>query len=119
MLFHYHIKNYYVYSQSTDMRRGIDSLSGLVTNQLKQNPLCGDLYIFLNRRKTQLKLLHWQDDGFALFFKRLEKGTYELPSLDGNLSSQINAEQLLFMLQGVALKTVQKRLRYSHKCVSK
>ena len=119
MLFHYQIKNYYVYSESTDMRSGIDSLSGLVTNQLKLNPLRGDLFIFLNRRKTQLKLLHWQEDGFALFYKRLEKGTYELPSLSSNLSGKINAEQLLFMLQGVVLKTIQKRMRYSHSVVSK
>ena len=119
MLFHYQIKNYYVYSESTDMRRGIDSLSGLVTNELKLNPLHGDLFIFLNRRKTQLKMLHWQEDGFALFYKRLEKGTYELPSLSSNLSGKINAEQLLFMLQGVVLKTVQKRVRYSHNIVSK
>lgn len=119
MLFHYQIKNYYVYSQSADMRSGIDSLSGLVTNQLKLNPLRGDLFIFLNRRKTQLKLLHWQEDGFALFYKRLEKGTYELPVLNSNISCEINAEQLLFMLQGVILKTVQKRMRYSHVVVSK
>lgn len=119
MLFHYQIKNYYVYSEHTDMRRGIDSLSGLVTNQLKLNPLRGDLFIFLNRRKTQIKLLHWQGDGYAVFYKRLEKGTYELPSLSANLSAKINAEQLLFMLQGVVLKTVQKRIRYAHNVVSK
>ena len=117
MLFHYQIKNYYVYSQSTDMRSGIDSLSGLVRNQLQKNPLSGDLFIFVNKRKTQLKLLHWQEDGFALFYKRLEKGTYELPKLNSN-SPQINAEQLLFMLQGVALKTLQKHKRYTHHSVS-
>ena len=51
MLFHYQIKNYYVYSQSTDMRSGIDSLSGLVRNQLQKNPLSGDLFIFVNKRR--------------------------------------------------------------------
>ena len=117
MLFHYQIKNYYVYSQSADMRSGIDSLSGLVRNQLQKNPLSGDLFIFVNKRKTQVKLLHWQEDGFALFYKRLEKGTYELPKLNNN-SLQINAEQLLFMLQGVALKTLQKHKRYTHHSVS-
>ena len=117
MLFHYQIKNYYVYSQSADMRSGIDSLSGLVRNQLQKNPLSGDLFIFVNKRKTQVKLLHWQEDGFALFYKRLEKGTYELPKLNSN-SVQINAEQLLFMLQGLALKTLQKHKRYTHHSVS-
>ncbi|HLF51556.1 IS66 family insertion sequence element accessory protein TnpB [Flavobacterium sp.] len=119
MLFHYQIKDYYVYSESTDMRSGIDSLSGLVRNQLQKNPLNGDLFIFVNKRKTQLKLLHWQGDGYAVFYKRLEKGTYELPTLNSNLSCEINSEQLLFMLQGVALKTVQKRIRYTHFNVSK
>ena len=117
MLFHYQIKNYYVYTDSTDMRSGIDSLSGLVLNQLQKNPLSGDLFIFVNKRKTQVKLLHWQEDGFALFYKRLEKGTYELPKLNSN-SVRINAEQLLFMLQGVALKTLQKHKRYTHHSVS-
>jgi transposase len=117
MLFHYQIRNYYLYDQSADMRSGIDSLSGLVRNQLQKNPLSGDLFIFVNKRKTQLKLLHWQEDGFALFYKRLEKGTYELPKLKGN-SPQINAEQLLFMLQGIALKTLQKHKRYTHASVS-
>ena len=55
MLFHYQIKNYYVYTEGTDMRSGIDSLSGIVKNQLQQNPLSGDLFIFLNKRKTQIK----------------------------------------------------------------
>ena len=114
MLFHYQIKNYYVYTEGTDMRRGIDSLSGIVKNQLQQNPLSGDLFIFLNKRKTQLKLLHWQEDGFALFYKRLEKGTYELPQTTSGLSHQIKPEELLFMLQGVMLKTVKKRTRYTH-----
>ena len=119
MLFHYQIKNYYVYTESTDMRNGIDSLSGIVKNQLQQNPLSGDLYIFLNKRKTQLKLLHWQDDGFAIFYKRLEKGTYELPIKGAGLSRQIKPEELLFMLQGVMLKTVKKRTRYTHQSVYK
>lgn len=119
MLFHYQIKNYYVYTESTDMRSGIDSLSGIVKNQLQQNPLSGDLFIFLNKRKTQLKLLHWQDDGFAIFYKRLEKGTYELPQIKTRLSHQIKPEELLFLLQGVMLKTVKKRTRYTHQAVCK
>jgi len=53
MLFHYQIRNYYLYDQSADMRSGIDSLSGLVRNQLQKNPLSGDLFIFVNKRKTE------------------------------------------------------------------
>lgn len=65
MLFQYQIKNYNVYTEGTDTRSGIDLLSGIIKNQLQQNPLNGDLYIFLNQRKTQIKLLLWQDDSFA------------------------------------------------------
>ena len=118
MLFHYQVRNYYLYAQSADMRSGIDSLSGLVRNKLEKDPLSGDLFIFINRRKNQLKMLHWQGDGFAMFCKRLEKGTFELPPSDSNSSRQINAEQLLFIFQGVVLKTVQKHKRYTHHFVS-
>lgn len=113
MLFHYQVHDYYLYTTSTDMRKGMDSLAGLVTNELKRNPLSGDLFIFINRRRNQLKMLHWQGDGYAIFYKRLEKGTYELP--DGD---KITSEQLLFLLQGVVLKTVKKHARYSHHFVS-
>jgi len=96
------------------MRKGMYSLCGLVNNELKKDPLSGDLFIFISRRKNQLKMLHWQGDGFALFCKRLEKGTYEVPASDS-----LTGEQLLFLLQGVMLGSVKKRKRYSHKIVSK
>ena len=85
------------------------SLCGLVNNELKQSPLSGDLFIFINRRKTQVKMLHWQGDGFAVFYKRLERGTYEVPA-----TGLLNSEQVLFLLQGVVLQSVKKRKRYSH-----
>lgn len=113
MLFHYQIRDYYFCKSTTDMRKGIDSLAGVVTNELGKNPLTGDLFIFTNRRKNQLKMLHWQADGYAIFYKRLEKGTYELP-----VNNQITSEQVLFLLQGVVIKTVKKHTRYSHCFVS-
>jgi transposase len=113
MLFHYQIRNYYLYAPPTDMRKGMYSLCGLVNNELKKDPLSGDLFIFISRRKNQLKMLHWQQDGFGLFCKRLERGTYEIPDTDS-----LTGEQLLFLLQGVVLKSVKKRKRYSHDYVS-
>jgi len=109
MLFHYQIRNYYLFASPTDMRKGMDSLCGLVNNELKKNPLSGDLFIFINRRKNQIKMLHWQGDGYAIFYKRLEKGTYEVPAAD-----LLTGEQLLFLLQGIVLKSVKKHKRYSH-----
>lgn len=118
MLFHYQIREYFLYSKKVDMRKGIDSLAALVNNELGKNPASGDLFIFINRTQRLIKMLHWQQDGFAVFYKRLEKGTYEFPTgeINTNLFC-INAEKLLFILGGVALKSVKKRKRYSHQIV--
>ena len=119
MLFHYQIRSYFLYTGKTDMRKGIDSLSGIVSNELKKNPLTGDLFIFMNARRNQLKMLHWQGDGFALYYKRLEKGSYELPLADGLNYMPLTSERLLYILQGVVLKSVQLRARYKHVIVEK
>lgn len=62
------------------MRKGFDGLSGLVREGLLKDPLSGDVFIFFNKRRTHVKLLLWERDGFSLYHKRLERGTYELPS---------------------------------------
>lgn len=115
MLFHYQIGRFFLYTLSTDMRKGFDALCGTVYNEMKLDPLNGDLYIFINRSCNQIKMLHWQGDGFAVYYKRLEKGTYEIPVSEIN-STNINipAEQLLFILQGVVLKSIKKKARYTH-----
>ena len=111
---------YYLYRHPADMRNGFDGLSGLVSREFLLNPLSGDVFIFFNRRKNRIKLLHWQGDGFALFYKRLEKGTYELPSVNPESSSaEIPAQQLLLMLEGISLLSIKKRLRYEGNFVNK
>ena len=97
------------------MRKGFDSLSGIVGQQMHGNVLSGAIFIFFNKRHTQVKLLLWEGDGFALYHKRLEKGTYEVPVYSNNETAMsISSEQLLFILQGVSLKHVRKRKRYQH-----
>jgi len=97
------------------MRKGFDSLSGIVMQQMNLNPLSGDVFIFLNKRRNQVKLLLWEGDGFAIYYKRLEKGTYELPvDDDDNESVSISSEQLQLILQGISLKSVRRRKRYQH-----
>src|SRR5574338_104222 len=104
--------NYYLYSGATDMRKGFDSLTGIVKNQMSLNALSGSVYIFLNRRRTHIKLLLWDGDGFAIYYKRLEKGAYELPAEAGQSSAiAIDARQLQFILQGVMLKKIVFRRR--------
>jgi transposase len=65
--------NYYLHRTATDMRKGFDSLCGLVTSELKINVLSGTIFIFMNKKHNQVKLLLWEGDGFAIYYKRLEK----------------------------------------------
>ena len=104
---------YYLYQGHCDMRKGFDSLSGIVSSRMQGDATGGAVFIFLNRRRNQVKLLYFEGDGFALYHKRLERGTYELPSTGSDAASLcISAQELLFILQGVSLKAVQLRPRY-------
>src|SRR5215210_4119969 len=104
---------YYLYTGLTDMRKGFDSLYGIVSSQMKLDALSGSIFIFINRKRNQVKLLLWEGDGLSLYYKRLEQGTYELPGTsDQNSSSRITHQQLQFILQGVALQKIQYRKRY-------
>ena len=110
-------QRYYIYSSLTDMRKGIDSLCGLVRNDFKSdgnrmNPLSGEVYIFLSRSKNKIKLLQWQRDGFAIYYKRLEKGTFELPLNLKGPSALITSQQLMLIMEGIKLSSVKKHKRY-------
>jgi hypothetical protein len=95
------------------MRKGFDSLSGIVSSQMQGQVLDGSIFIFLNRNRTHIKLLYWEGDGFALYYKRLECGTYELPFADvSGASMPVTYQQLQCMLQGIALKKIEYRKRY-------
>lgn len=104
---------YYLYTGSCDMRKGFDSLCGIVSAYLHQDVTGGAVYIFINKKRDQLKLLLWEGDGLSLYHKRLEKGTYELPlSQEQSTSLSITSQQLLFILEGVSLQKVELRPRY-------
>ncbi len=95
------------------MRKGFDSLSGIVSSQLQMNVLSGSVFIFINKKHNQVKLLLWEGDGFAVYYKRLEKGTYEVPiSNHSDKDISISHEALHHILQGVSLRSVRKRKRY-------
>ena len=113
MLLLHQVRSYYLYRPSTDMRKSFDGLCGLISGQLGKNPLNGDLFIFFNKRRNQVKLLHWQGDGFVIYYKRLERGTYELPRFDDNsLESLLTVQNLMLILEGISLVSVRKRRRY-------
>jgi transposase len=109
---------YYLYLKAADMRKNFDGLSGIVQNEFTNSPISGDVFIFINRRHNQIKLLHWQGDGFAIYYKRLEKGTYELPVIKQSTSSvKLKAQELLLIIEGISLLSVKKRPRYEHQIV--
>jgi transposase len=107
-------QRYYLYRPGADMRKSYDGLSGLVRRGLGRDPLSGEVFIFLNRRRTQMKLLVWDRSGFVVWGKRLERGTFELPrsSEAGGAAVVLSWEELVFILEGVRLGSVRRRKRY-------
>ena len=113
-------RRYFIHSGAVDMRKGVDGLSGVVQQDFNQTALSGDVYIFLNHRRNRIKILNWQGDGFAIYFKRLEKGTFEIPKTDAaSKSITLTHYQLQFILDGIVLSSIKKRRRYEHQFVDK
>lgn len=106
-------QSYFLYRDPTDMRKSFNGLSGLIKNEMASNPLDGAVYIFINRRRNRVKLLVWDRTGFVIYYKRLEEGTFELPKMEANaLSCVLNWEQLVCILEGVALESIKRRKRF-------
>jgi transposase len=98
------------------MRKSFDGLCGLVSNDLKNDPLSGDGYVFLNKRRDRIKLLLWDGDGFWIFYKRLEKGTFQRPSWsEDNRSLIMHYEELVMLIKGIDLTSIKRRTRYQRK----
>lgn len=109
------LRKYHLCRRQTDMRKGFDSLCGIILNELGKPVMNGDAFIFINKQRTHLKLLVWEKGGFTIFYRRLEKGTFEVPAFNLDAGSmQLTADQLSFMLQGIALGSVRYRKRYQH-----
>lgn len=114
---------YFYYNGFADMRKGAYSLSGLVRNEMKQDVLSGDVFVFISKRGNKIKLLQWDTDGFALYEKGLERGSFERPKenttghpiaigSDGYRIS-ISAQQLQYILQGIILKSIRYKKRFA------
>lgn len=97
----------------TDMRKSFDGLSAVVRDHLKQDPLAGDLFVFRNRRGDRLKLLYWDEDGLAVWAKRLEQGTFQFPAANADATAiEVKATELALILGGIELASVEHRKRY-------
>lgn len=103
----------YLATAPTDMRKSFDGLSALVQGELGRSPLSGDLFIFLNRRGTQVRILFWDRDGYCVLAKRLEQGTFRrIRTSEGDAGVEIDAGELAMLLEGIDAKEVKRRKRY-------
>ncbi len=104
----------YLCTGAVDMRKGFDSLAALVREHLKYDPLSGGLFLFVGRDKDRLKILYWDNDGFAIWYKRLEEGTFRLPAAESNGTSiELKASELAMLLAGIDLTSIKRRKRFA------
>lgn len=101
----------FLYTPPADLRKGFDGLSGLVRREFAADPLDGSLFLFINRRRDRLKILHWDGAGYWLYYRLLEAGTFE-PIPSNGCCAQLDATQLAMLLGGVSLATAKRRKRY-------
>jgi transposase len=105
----------FVSREPADMRKGFDSLAELVRSHLGGDPLSGHLFVFRSKRGDRLKVLYWDSDGLCLFYKRLEVGTFALPTMGtsvGEHGLEIKAGDFALLLDGIDLESVQRQKRY-------
>jgi len=101
----------YLHMAAVDLRKGIDGLPGIVRGEFAEDPLDGSLYLFVNRRGDRLKILHWDGAGFWIYYRVLERGTFEVPR-SAEPRQAIDATQLAMLLGGVSLAGAARRARY-------
>jgi transposase len=105
----------YLARQPTDMRKSFRGLMALTEAVLRQQPDSGHLFVFVNRRRDLLKILYWDGAGFCIWYRRLERGRFQLPVTATGAESpglELSAVQLSLMLQGIDLTTARQRVRF-------
>jgi transposase len=100
----------YLYRGAADMRKGFDGLAGIVRDELRDDPLSGTLFVFLNRSRDKIKALYWDRDGYAMWTKRLDQGRFALPTEGGGV---IGMSELALLLDGVSVKVVKRSVRWT------
>jgi transposase len=111
----------YIAISPVDMRKSFDSLAGIVKNSFHKNPLDGTIFVFINRVADRLKILYWDRDGYAPWYKRLDAGRFRVPvslTTDGESVALISAAQLSMILEGIEPIVVKQRKRFSLKNAS-
>ncbi|MBA5793434.1 IS66 family insertion sequence element accessory protein TnpB [Flavobacterium sp. xlx-214] len=101
---------FFLYQEPCDMRKSFDGLCGLISSGMQRSATSGEVFVFLNRNRTHIKLLHWENGGFVLYYKRLELGTFSKPS---SLSCELQWHDLILMIEGIqVVKSIQKKRFY-------
>ena len=104
----------YLATAPTDMRKGFDSLAAMVKEFLKHDPLSGHLFLFVGRGRDRLKILHWENGGYWIWYKRLEEGTFRIPAVNADSASvELKASELAMLLEGIDLKSIKRSKRFS------
>jgi len=107
-------QSYYLCSEAVDMRGGFNSLCGVVRSFMKRDPLSGEVFVFINKSRTRIKLLHWERGGLVIYHKRLESGNLSLPHLDIVTGSyHMSWCDLVMMIEGVSFKNITRKKRYN------
>jgi len=99
-------------TRSVDMRKSFDGLSGLVEECFRQDLLDGHLFLFVNRRRDRIKALYFDHDGLAIWYKRLEAGSFQVPHAGDRDGIELDPAQLAMILSGVDLETARRRKRF-------
>ncbi|MGO9776717.1 MAG: IS66 family insertion sequence element accessory protein TnpB [Terracidiphilus sp.] len=100
-------------TQTTDMRRSFDRLAEMVKEAMSQDPLSGNLFVFRSRGADKLKILYWDRDGLAIWYKRLEEGVFRFPRIaDGQASVEVKGSELAMLLEGIDLRSVKRTPRF-------
>jgi transposase len=107
----------FLYTAPCDMRWGFDHLAEMVQGVLKEDPLAGGLFLFRSRCSSRLKILYWDRDGYALWYKRLEEGVFRFPKSEGHKLA-LRASELAMLLSGIDLRSVRRLKRYQGSAVA-
>ena len=105
----------FLYRRPTDMRKSFNGLVALTESELKQDPLSGSLFVFVNRRRDRIKILYWGQTGFCIWYQQLQRGTYQLPpheSLEEQDTLEMTRSQLSLILDGIDLTSARQRRRF-------
>ncbi len=106
----------YLACELTDLRKSINSLAMIVTETFSLDPFSNSLFVFCNKNRNKIKILHWEYNGFWIYYKRLERNTFEWPKDNVNNVKSMSLQELRWLLEGIPLeqksrfKTVKERV---------